>query len=56
MKRKVYIDCDELYPFYSIVQYDYGTEAELTDDEIAHVERVTKEFYEMQDFLAGKLS
>lgn len=49
----VRLDKDELYPYYSIVIYDYGTVvAELTEAEIADLERVETEWNQWQNRLS----
>lgn len=53
---KVIIDKDEWYPVYCItnINYGYGQEAELSDQEIERCEVVFKEFNEIQNFLREK--
>ena len=57
--------CDEWYPVYSMETSPdyYGYELDLPEDEVARIERVFKEFNEVQDilkdcfsFLCNKLS
>lgn len=49
------VDKDELYPYYYLTE-DYGVEVVLTSDELAYVERVGRQFGEMQDFLHEKFT
>lgn len=49
---QVYIDIDEWYPVYSIVENDYcSVIAEIPEDKLEWVNRVNKEFDEVQDYL-----
>lgn len=52
---KVWIDSDELCPFYFLTDNGYwGVEVDLTDSELDWVNKVGKQFAEMQDFLKRK--
>jgi len=53
---KVYIESDELYPFFILTKCQEGNEAgvpviELPIDKVKWVEETMKEFWEVQKFL-----
>ena len=58
MSKKYFeIDCDEAYPVYDAYERDEKTEytVEFTEKEVRWMERVMKEYRELQDFLMRKM-
>ena len=53
---KVFVDSDEWYPVHSIDDQRYGTEVELTPEEIQRIQAAVREFNACQAILSAALA